>query len=291
MTDGTPAKPGLSVPLAGGLIVVTCALWMAMDSIAKHLGRDYPVGQIVWARYACSLAPMLVYAIATGRSRTMWTTRRPALQLARAIFVLVSTFLVFGALQYIELAQVTSIIFISPVIVAVLAVLLLGEAMTPRRWVAVTLGFGGAILIIRPGFEGFQWALLVPLVAAITRALYVLTTRALGRVDDPFTTLLYSAVFGTAISSVALLFAWRMPDLVGGALLAMLGLLGAISHFMMIQAYAMAPSSTLAPFTYAELVWSVLFGIFLFGEVPDVLTVAGVVVIIVSGLVVLRSAR
>ncbi|MBL8702412.1 MAG: DMT family transporter [Alphaproteobacteria bacterium] len=279
------------MPIAGALIVLSCAIWMTMDSIAKHLGRDYPVGQIVWARYACSLVPMLAYAVATGRMRSMWVTRRPGVQLARALFVLMSTYLVFGALKIIALAQVTSIIFISPIIVAVLAVLLLGEAMTPRRWLAVVLGFGGALLIIRPGFAGFQWALLIPVVAAVTRALYVLTTRALGKVDDPFTTLLYSAVFGSAVSSLVIVFDWRTPDPWGWSLMALLGLLGAISHFMMIRAYALAPSSTLAPFTYAELVWSVLFGIVLFGEVPDWLTIAGVVVIIASGLTVLRASR
>lgn len=277
--------------LAGGLIVLSCALWMAMDSMAKHLGRDYPLGQIVWARYACSLVPVLVYSAATGRTRSMWITRRPDLQIARAGLVLLSTFLVFGALKLIALAQVTAIIFISPIIVAVLGVVLLGERMTPRRWVAVILGFIGAMLIIRPGFSGFHWALLIPLVAAFSRALYVLTTRALGTVDDPFTTLLYSGVIGTAVSSVALAFDWRTPDALGGILLVLLGLFGAISHFMMIRAYALAPSSSLAPFTYVEIAWSVLFGVVLFAEVPDVMTLIGVTVIIASGLLVLRAGQ
>ncbi|MBM3521323.1 MAG: DMT family transporter [Alphaproteobacteria bacterium] len=288
-TTALPMASGL--PVAGGLIVLSCALWMAMDSIAKHLGRDYPLGQIVWARYACSLVPMVIYAAAAGRMRSMWVTRRPDLQLARAALVLVSTFFVFGALKVIALAQVTAIIFISPIIVAVLGVAILGEAMTMRRWVAVILGFAGALLVIKPGFEGFHWALLIPLVAAFTRALYVLTTRALGTFDDPFTTLLYSGVIGTLVSSVTLVFDWRMPDPVGGGLLVLLGLFGAISHFMMIRAYAMAPSSTLAPFTYAEIAWSVLFGIVLFAEIPDVVTIVGVAVIIASGLLVLRAGR
>lgn len=291
MSDRKGPAETSALPLAGGLIVLSCALWMAMDSMAKHLGRDYPLGQIVWARYACSLVPMMIYAVAAGRMRSMWITRRPDLQLARAAFVLVSTFLVFGALKVIALAQVTAIIFISPIIVAVLGVALLGEAMTPRRWVAVILGFTGALLVIRPGFAGFHWGLLIPLVAALTRALYVLTTRALGAVDDPFTTLLYSGVIGTLVSSVALAFDWRMPDLIGGTLLLLLGLFGAISHFMMIRAYALAPSSSLAPFTYAEIAWSVLFGVVLFAEVPDGVTLAGVVVIIASGLLVLRARR
>jgi drug/metabolite transporter (DMT)-like permease len=262
-----------------------------MDSIAKHLGRSYSISQIVWARYASNLALIFVIAAFTGRHRTMWITSRLDLQVARAVLVLLASYVVFTALRYIPLAQVIAIIFISPFIVVALAAPLLGERVDPRAWLAVLVGFAGALVIIRPGFEGFHWALLLPVTAALTRALYVLATRALGRSDDPFTTLSYSSLIGTIAASAFVAFAWTTPDLLNGALMVAMGIFGALSHFMMIRAYVNAPSATLAPFTYAEVAWSVLFGLVLFGEVPDAPTFLGIALIIAAGLYVLRINR
>lgn len=276
---------------AGVLMIGTCALFVAMDAIAKALGHDYPVAQIVWARYAFHLGALFVLLALTGQLARVARTRRLGLQLARAGLMLVSTALYFLALRFIPLAVATALAFISPLLVTVLAASLLRERVERRTWAAVALGFVGAIVIIRRGLGEVHWAMLLPLIVAFTRALYALATRALGSSDPPYTTLFYTAAFGSVATSLWLPFAWRTPDAIGLVLMATLGLLGGVSHFLLVRAYMQAPSSMLAPFSYSELAWALAFGIIAFGELPDMISLLGAAIIALSGLSMLRAGK
>lgn len=276
---------------AGFLMVGTCGLFVAMDAIAKALGPDYPVAQIVWARYAFHLGSLLVFLVLTGRLASVSRTRRLGLQLGRAALMLLSTALYFVALRFIPLAVATALAFISPLIVIALAAPLLGERVERRCWAAVAVGFVGALVIIRPGFGEIHWAMLLPLIVALTRALYSLATRALGATDHPYTTLFYSALVGTVVTGAWLPFEWRTPDAAGLALMTALGLFGAVSHFLLIRAYVHAPSAVLAPFSYSELAWAIAFGVVAFGEYPDLRSLVGAAIIALSGLYILRTGK
>jgi drug/metabolite transporter (DMT)-like permease len=153
-----------------------------------------------------------------------------------------------------------------------------------RRWLGVSAGLIGALIIVRPGAGVIQLSSLLLVVAAAINALYQVTTRLLNRTDHPITTNVYSAAVGTAAASLALPIAWVMPDLAGWLLMALAGLCGAVGHYCMIKAFAAAPAAAVAPISYVGLIWSTFYGVVLFGDLPDQWTVAGALIIVGSGL-------
>jgi drug/metabolite transporter (DMT)-like permease len=176
--------------------------------------------------------------------------------------------------------------------VTALSVPLLKEKVGVRRWAAVILGFASVLVIIRPGVEILHWAVFLPLLVAVCFALYQIATRLLSTTDDSLTTLFYSATAGAVAMTVILPFQeWRWPDVAGWGLMAFLGLIGSLGHFVMIRAFAHAPASSLAPFSYLNLVWATLLGIALFGDWPDGWTFLGAAMLAGSGIYVLYRER
>ena len=283
MTSLVLASPGAANVRRGVLwMLATTVFFVSLDTTAKYLTRSYPVVEIVWAR---SLFHTL-FALAWAGMRLPVALRRPrhGMQLLRGIFLVATTALYFLALRTLPIADGTSIMFLSPIVVTVLSVPLLGEQVGVRRWIGVAVGFAGAIIIVRPGAGVVQAAALLAVVAAAINALYQITTRLLNRTDQPLTTNVYSAAVGTAVAAVGLPFAWVAPDLQGWLLLALAGLCGVIGHYCMIKAFEAAPAAAVAPFGYVGLIWSTFYGYVLFGDLPDHWTVIGALIIVGSGL-------
>ena len=271
------------------MMLLTTLVFAGMDTLAKLLMQSYPLVQVVWGRYFFH-AVFLVVVLGRSLPRHLGS-RRPGLQLLRSALLLVTTGLFFLGVAYLPLVDAVSIAFVGPLIVTALSVPLLGEKVGARRWMAVIIGFCGALLIIRPGSGVMQAAALLPLLSAATNALYQIITRILSRHDGPITTLIYSAVVGGLVSSVLLPLFWVMPDATGWALMALLGLLGGIGHFTLIRALSLAPAATVAPIGYTNLVWSTGFGFVVFSHLPDGWTLAGAAVIIGSGFYVFRREQ
>ena len=271
-------------PLRGILLIVFAIfLFVMMDAAAKYLTAFLPVLQIVWARNALAI----LFALALVRRHNpvkLLRSTRPGLQLARSFLLFASTWFFFAAIQFIPLADASSISFVAPLMVTALSVPLLGERVGPRRWAAVVVGFVGALIIIRPGVGTLQVASLLPLGSASCFALYQIATRVLAASDHAYTTTLYSPVVGAVVTSVLMPFLWVHPDALQWALLALVGALGGFSHFILIKAYELAPPSVLTPFAYTNLIWSVSVGYLLFGDLPDRYTALGAAVIVASGL-------
>ena len=264
------------------LILAAVTLFVAMDTLGKYLGRDYPIWQVVWARYAFHLA-LMSPLLAMGRVTIR--TGRPGVQVFRSLMLVSVTFLFYTSVQFMPLATANAIGFLAPLLVTALSVPLLGERVGPRRWAAVVAGFLGVVVIIRPNAD-MDPAMLLPLGVAVCFALYHLSTRMLSHTDRPLTTLFWTAVVGLIVSTSMLPFDWRTPDAGGWALLASLGALGCVSHLLMIKAYSYAPASVMAPFTYTQLVWAIPAGFLVFGDLPDAWALAGATVIVGSGLYV-----
>jgi drug/metabolite transporter (DMT)-like permease len=297
MTAVPPAAPTATdaTSVRGILLMLTAGLsFVLMDATAKHLSQTYPVVQVVWARY---LFHMLTLPLFFGGLRWGSVVRTPrlGLQLLRSLLLLGSTFFFFLAVKHIPLATATAIGFVGPLLVTALSVPLLGETVGPRRWAAVLLGFTGVLVIIRPGLGGMpggmHWAMALPLLVAVCFALYQISTRILSRTDGWMTTLFYSATVGLVVMTALVPFHWRTPDLEGWAWMALIGLIGGFGHLMMIKAFAAAPASTLAPFTYLQLVWSTAIGLLIFGDFPDGWTLLGAAIIAASGLYILYRER
>lgn len=271
-------------------MLLTMLLFVSMDSMAKYLSRDYPVPQVVWARYAFHMLVLVVYL--RGRVLPTLRTRAPRLQLLRSVAMVVTTGVFFLGLSFVPLATASAIMFIGPLLVTALSMPLLGEHVGPRRWAGVCIGFLGALVIIRPGTEVFELAALLPLCAACGYALYQIMTRMVARTGEPpMTSLVYTALLGAVLASLAVPFFWQTPDLEGWLLMAVMGLFGGLGHFTLIKAFEAAPAPVITPFGYSSIVWATLLGLLVFGELPDLLTFAGAGVIILSGLYVFHRER
>ncbi len=182
--------------------------------------------------------------------------------------------------------------FSTPFLVAILAGPLLGEWIGPRRWAAISIGFLGVILVMRPGLGGIHPAAALTVVGTVLYAIYLITTRVLSRTDSTQTTLFYSNVVGLIGMSLALPFVWTTPkDPIVAILMVAIGGFGALGHYLLIAAHRLAPAPILAPFIYSQLVWMVALGYLVFGDLPNRWTLIGASIVIASGLYLLFRER
>ena len=279
-------------PLRGILMIMTAvAMFTVMDSIAKYLSRFYPVPGIVWARYAFHLL-FVVLILGPRMKAGLVRTQRLGLQITRGVVLAASSMLFFSALKFMPMAEASSISFVAPMLVTLLAVILLKEKVERARWVAVAAGFLGVLIIIRPGSGVFSWVAVLPLATAASFAAYQILTRKLAGVDSPYTSLFYSGLIGTVLLATVLPFQWTTPTTLAHALLLpAIGFLGGLSHLVLIRAYDQASVSTLAPFTYTQLIWVILIGYLVFGDFPDHWSLIGIAVIMASGIYIATHQR
>lgn len=282
------AKPSTLPGIA--LFSAAICLFPFMDATAKYLSSEYHVAQIVWARYTFHLVVVVALMrrnlIGYARSRSL------KLQMLRALLMLLATALFFTALRFIPLSNAIAINFLAPLLVVTFSAPLLKEKVEPIRWAAVAVGFTAVLLIIRPGVDGFQWASLLVVCSASAYALYQLVTRRLSAVDHPYTTLFYSGLGGFLVFSFWAPFEWKNPTWAAWLLMINMGLIGGLSHYLLIRAFSYAPASVLAPFNYGTIVVGTGIGYVWFGNFPDQWTIIGTVILIVSGLsLAWREAR
>jgi drug/metabolite transporter (DMT)-like permease len=278
--------------LRGALLIMTAvAMFVVMDSISKYLSRFYPVPAIVWARYAFHLL-LVVVALGPRLGLDLVRTQRLRAQLVRGLLLVSSTlFFVFGIKQ-MPLAETSSITFIAPVLVTLMAAFILKEKVELARWLAVAGGFTGVLIIIRPGSGVFTWASVLPLGSAACFACYQILTRKLANLESPYTSIFYAGLVGSVIMSLALPYVWILPQSANHALLFVaIGVIGGASHLLLIKAYDCAPASRLAPFSYTQLIWVMLSGYLVFGDFPDHWSLLGIGVIVASGIYIATHQR
>jgi drug/metabolite transporter (DMT)-like permease len=270
--------------IARGILwmLATMCLFTAMDALAKYLVQDYALVQVVWARFFFHMLWLLV--ILRAAILPLIRSANLKLQLLRSACLLLTTVLFFSGLETTPLATASTIMFLSPILVTVLAIPLLGEQVGLRRWLGVCTGFIGALIIVRPDASGVAIGHLFLIAAAFSNSLYQIVTRQVRAHDQAMTSLFYSGVVGAVLTSTAVPGYWTMPDWSGWLLFAAVGLLGALSHFCLIRAFRIAPASSVVPFSYSSLLWATLFGYLLFDALPDRWTLAGAALIVASGL-------
>ena len=274
-----------------GILLLLAAIlgFTMMDATAKYLTQSYHPAQVVWARFIGNL--LIFAAIFRAAMFPLLRTRRPGLQFARALMQLGSVGLFFSSLQVIGLAEATAIMDLNPVLITLGAALFLGEKIGPRRLAGIGAALVGALIIIRPGLGVFQPAALLPLAGAFTYAAGALLTR-MARTDSVATSVMWSAVVGSVLTSLVVPFVWQPITLSDLWAFALLGVFGTLSQYLLVRAFATAEAGVLAPFGYTGLVWAGLWGWLLFGQLPDGWTVAGAALIVAAGLYVWsREAR
>lgn len=270
-------------------MLVTMFWFVSLDAMAKYLMQSYPVAQVVWARFFFHVIFVLIAMGFHGglqiRSQSI------VLQCARSIFMLTTTVLFFIGVHLLPLATASTIMFVSPIFVTILSIFLLEEKVGMRRWAGVATGFVGAMVVVRPGFEAFDWSMLFVLTAALTHAFYQIFTRKARLYDSPITSLFYTGLVGALVMTAVVPHQWQSVEGSDYLLLASLGLAGGIGHLCLIRAFRSAPASVVAPFSYTSLIWATLFGYILFSDLPDRWTLIGACLIIISGLYILHRER
>ena len=272
-----PLRQALPLILASGFF------FASLDTTGKFLVGAHAVLLVVWARYLGQM--LFATAIASHRlGRGFWRTRHLRMQLTRSMCLVVASTSFVASLRYLPLAEGSAIAFLAPMFAIVMSIPVLGERPTRARWIAAAAGFAGILLMVRPGSAVFHPAAALMAFSALANAMYQLLTRRVPH-DRPETTLFYTSTVGTVVLSLALPLI-EFPGSVSPreiALFAALGLFAGLGHWCFIAAFVRAPASLLAPFTYVHLVWATLYGFVVFRQLPDSLAVAGMGVIVASG--------
>ena len=272
-------------------MIAAVGTFVLMDTTAKYLSHWYPPAFIVWARYASNLAVLLVFFAARGELGRL-RSARPGIQLARGFLLALSTLLFFTSLSVLPLANANAIGFAMPLFVAALAVPMLGERLEAPRLIAILAGLAGALVIVRPGSDLFTPYALLPLGMAVCNALYQILTRKVAGLEHPLTSLIWGAIVGALLLSLAAPFVWVVPTVpFHGLLIVVIGILASVGHFLLIRAYDHASATLLAPFTYSALVWAMLMGWLVFGDFPDGGSLLGMGIIVASGLYLASRQR
>ena len=281
MTGLVRTKP--DTPTGIALLIAAVACFAVLDTATKEVSLGVPVLMALWCRYAFQ-AVATTLAVLPKRGWSLPPTAHPKYQCLRGLLLLSTSVFAFFSLRHLPVGEFTAIVMITPLVITLLASLTLGEPVSFLRWVLVTGGFAGTLVIIRPGGESFSWAMLLPLGLVATNAWFQILTSRLARTEDPVAMHFYTGWIGTLLASVALPFVWTPLDSwMLWAVLGLMGLTATVGHFMMILAYARAPASTLTPFLYAQIGFAMLGGWLAFSHIPDDLSLLGIAMIAVCG--------
>lgn len=270
--------------MRGVLYYIGALLMFAwLDATTKVLTAHYPVPLVAAVRYGTQLTLMM--ALLPRPRRTHLTSTRPGLVAARSVCLVIVTLFMGLALSRLPLAEATSIVFIAPLLVALLSGPLLGERLSTGRWLAVIGGFLGVLLIIRPGGQLDVLGVLFALLAALCNAAYQLLSRVLNT-EKTVNLLYHSALAGAVVFTmiVPFTFGGPPPSLFTALLLLSLGVSGGLGHYLFTLAFRDAPASQLAPLTYMQLLWAGVIGLMVFGQLPDAVSLIGMLIIAVSGI-------
>ena len=261
------------------MILSSTFLFPVTDAIGKLLAMQIPVPQVVWGRlfFQC-LVIALISFYRSNRSRL--GTKSPLLQLSRSILWFANIMLLIAALPLMPLATAVTVLFTYPIFVTLFSGPLLGEEIGARRWTAVLLGFAGTALAMRPGFGVTMWGILLVVGAAVAAALFQIVTRRLAATDPSFATLFYTSLGSAVLSSLALKLDWVPLTIPQWELLALSGIVGGASSWLVIEAFSRATPAALAPLSYFEILWAAVLGLLLFQEIPDGWMILGALLII-----------
>ncbi len=270
-----------------------CAVFAIADTTSKYLSTGMPIIEIQWIRYVLFFGmAAIIAARPTGVSGGKpLRPRNPTAQVVRGLCVTGSSVLFVYGIRQMTMAQATTISFLSPLLITVLSIPVLGEVVGLRRWAAVLAGLIGMLVVVRPGMSGFQPAALFGVASSACWALALIITRKIAASDPPRTTILWSAMVGAAVLTILLPFDALWPTWRQLALCLMLGVLSSAGQWLVVLAHRLAPASSLAPISYTQLPWAAISGYLVFNNLPDGWTLLGAAVIIASGLYTTHRER
>ena len=285
-----------------GLKLISALLFAAMSALVRQLGDAAPVGQMVFFRSAFAIVPVVIVYAIRGELASAVRTKRPLGQLGRGMLSIGGMFTNFSALTRLPLADATAISFASPLITVALAAMILKERVRVYRWSAVAVGFAGVIVMLIPHLELGRYAggggaaaasagAVFALISAVCNAGTVIQTRRLTQSETTSSIVFYFSLVCAIAGAFTLPFAWHTPTASELAALVALGIFGGFAHILLTESYRYAAASVVAPFDYSSMLWALLLGYWLFGELPETLVYVGGAIVSGAGLFVIWRER
>jgi len=284
-----------------GLKLISALLFAGMSALVRQLGDVAPIGQMVFFRSAFAILPVLVIYALRGELASAVRTGRPFGQLGRGMLSVCGMFTNFSALTRLPLADATAISFASPLITVALAAVILKERVRIYRWSALVIGFAGVIVMLVPHFDIGAYAgaagaaatigSLFAITSAFCNAGTVVQTRRLTQTETTSSIVFYFSLVCAIAGALTLPFAWHSPTARELTALIALGILGGLAHIFLTESYRFAAASVVAPFDYSSMLWALLLGYWLFGELPGTLVYVGASIVAGAGLYVIWRER
>lgn len=294
MSSQTENVPAIETPsekterpwLAVLLMAAAMLCFTTLDSVMRALYAEHPLSMLVFIRNLVQAAALSLLVPVLG-PRTVQTSRMGIHMLRGACMVLTTIFITL-ALGNLPMAQTYSITFSTPLIATLLAAIALGERPKPAQWICILVGFAGVVIVLNPQDLVVGIALIYPLAMALSNAVLYVLTRYAGREEGPLTLVFWASLAALAICLAGLPFYAVPVPLEACLLLVFGGILGTLAHLMIAAAFRRAPTAVVSPMLYSQIVWAVLIGWLVFEEVPAIHVVVGSVIVIASGIAVLR---
>lgn len=279
----TPSKSHSTTVAGIGLVIAAVACFATLDTTTKRVTAEVPLITAIWARYFFQAVATSLFVL-PRRGLSILNTRNPQLQVLRGALLVLVTLLAFASLQFLPIGEFTAIVMTVPLLVTLLSARLLGEHVSVFRGVLVAGGFMGTMIIVRPGGDDFGWSMLLPLLLVIANTAFQLLTSRMSRTEDAQTTQFVTSWIGTLVATIPLIWYWApITDNSVWLGLVMMGVLGALGHFLLLMAFDRAPAATLMPYMYAQIGFGMLGGWLMFGHLPDGWSLVGIGLIAICG--------
>ncbi len=267
------------------MFISVCAFSL-MDVIVKW-SDDYPVGQVLFFRGFCGIIPIL-FLIPKDRFLDFYKTERPILHIKRCLAGLIAIVSIFVALRNLPLATVVSISFASPIFTTIFSIFLLNEKVGFYRWLAVFVGFIGIIIISEPGFSSLNIYYIYPIIFCLGLSYVAIAIRKLSSTEPVWLISFFFSFSILIFSFFSLYQKWIMPSLIDLILLSFIGILGGIANLWLSQSYKFSEVSLVSPLKYLALVFAIVFGYFIWDEIPTIKTLMGALLVILSSFIIFR---
>ena len=267
------------------MFLSVCA-FSVMDIIVKW-SEDYPLGQVLFFRGFFGIV-FYFFVIPPERRKNFYYTKRAGLHFLRCIFGLIALVAIFTALRNLPLATVVSISFAAPIFTTIFSIFLLKEKVGFYRWLAVIVGFIGIIVITEPGFSSLNIYYLYPIIFCLGLSYVAIAIRQLSTSEPVWLISLYFSVAITLLSFLTIPYGWVMPSLNDLVILSLVGVFGGVANLWLSQSYKYSEVSLVTPLKYLALVFAIIFGYFIWGEVPTIKTLLGAALVIISSIIIFR---
>ena len=271
-------------------MLLSVFFFSTQDVQVKYLSSFYNIFFIIWIKSITQLIVVFIFLIIKERKNYFKSKNYPV-QIFRGCCYSSATILYFFGLKNLEMNLAAALSFVSPFIVSIFGFLLLKEKVSIKRWLIISLGFSGVLVITRPGVIEFNFAFLFVLFAAIFWSLFQILSRFL-REDGAFNMLMISSLVCFIFSSFFVYFNFEgIIDFNIFTILLFLGIWAALAEYFMIKAFSTTKASIIAPFFYLQMIFYTFYGYLIFSEIPDRYTIIGCIILIVCGIINLRLAE